>query len=46
MVSLGWHASSLPRRRGINPGDRDGGLSDNMIDVLVNNQPGLIAPWS
>jgi hypothetical protein len=25
---------------------RDGGLADNMIDILVNNQPGSIASWS
>jgi hypothetical protein len=25
---------------------RYGGLGDNMIDVLVNNQPGMIASWS
>jgi hypothetical protein len=37
---------SCCRRGGIDLHDRDGGLDDNMIDVLVNNQPGLIAPWS
>jgi len=26
--------------------DRDGGLGDNMIDILVNNQPGSITSWS
>jgi hypothetical protein len=24
----------------------DGGVADNMIDILVNNQPGSITAWS
>jgi len=34
------------RLRGIIYHDRDGGLGDNMIDILVNNQPGSITSWS